>query len=113
MLKRMVAEELDKKDTKVFSIPPDLSPQAAFEIGKAAIQRHDLNRELELHELRRPGPPVQYFQVVLASTSKARLRRRHPLPEFGLSLIRAREPEGLPNQGVEESQGLRQAETGG
>ena len=75
--------------------------------------------------------------VVLASTSKARLRfvrpsdelspkccafcrfgcltdclskicfaafrRRHPLPEFGLSLIRAREPEGLPNQGVEES----------
>jgi len=36
----------------------------------------------------------------------AAFRRRHPLPEFGLSLIRAREPEGLPNQGVEESHSL-------
>jgi N-acetylneuraminic acid mutarotase len=50
MLKRMAAEELDKKDAKVFSIPPAITHQKAFEIGKAAVQHHDLRLVRELVE---------------------------------------------------------------
>jgi len=42
MLKRMATEELDSKDTKVFSIPPRVEPKKAFEIAKAAVQHHDI-----------------------------------------------------------------------
>jgi hypothetical protein len=42
MLKRMTAEELDKKDAKVFTIPAELEVQKAFEIGKAAVEHHDV-----------------------------------------------------------------------
>jgi hypothetical protein len=50
MLKRMAAEELDKKDSKVFSMPASISPQKAFEIGKAAVQHHDLRQVREFVE---------------------------------------------------------------
>jgi hypothetical protein len=38
----MTAEELDKKDAKVFTIPAELEVQKAFEIGKAAVEHHDV-----------------------------------------------------------------------
>jgi hypothetical protein len=50
MLKRMAADELDKKDTKVFSIPANLTPQKAFEIAKGAAQHHDLRQVREFTE---------------------------------------------------------------
>jgi hypothetical protein len=50
MLKRMAADELDKKDTKVFSIPANLTPQKAFEIAKGAAQHHDLRLVREYSE---------------------------------------------------------------
>jgi len=50
MLKRMAVEELDKKDSKVFTIPSGITPQKAFEIGKAAIQHHDLRHVREFVE---------------------------------------------------------------
>jgi hypothetical protein len=42
MLKRMAVEELEKKDTKVFQIPTTLAHQKAFDLGKAAVQHHDV-----------------------------------------------------------------------
>ncbi len=50
MLKRMAVEELDKKDTKVFSIPPSLSPQRAFDLAKSAVQHHDTRLVREFTE---------------------------------------------------------------
>jgi len=50
MLKRMAAEELDKKDSKVFTIPSTMTPEKAFEVGKAAVQHHDLRLVRELRE---------------------------------------------------------------
>jgi hypothetical protein len=48
MLKRMASDELDKKDSKVFTIPDSLATQRAFEIGKAAVQHHDVRLVREL-----------------------------------------------------------------
>jgi len=50
MIKRMASEELDKKDTKVFTIPPNLTPQKAFEVAKGAVQHHDLRQVREFTE---------------------------------------------------------------
>ena len=50
MLKRMAVEELDKKDSKVFSVPSNIPPETAFEIGKAAIQHHDVRLVREMSE---------------------------------------------------------------
>jgi hypothetical protein len=44
MLKRMAAEELDKKDTKVFTIPSGLSPEKAFDLAESAVQHHDVRQ---------------------------------------------------------------------
>ena len=50
MLKRMAADELDKKDTKVFSIPPALAPEMAFDLAEAAVQHHDVRLVREFTE---------------------------------------------------------------
>jgi len=50
MLKRMASDELDKKDSKVFTIPSNMTTQKAFEVGKAAIQHHDVKLVRELKE---------------------------------------------------------------
>jgi hypothetical protein len=50
MLRRMAAEELDKKDVKVFSIPPGLGPETAFDLAEAAVQHHDLRLVREFSE---------------------------------------------------------------
>jgi N-acetylneuraminic acid mutarotase len=50
MLKRMAAEELEKKDTKVFSIPPSMTPQRAFDVAKSAVQHHDVRLVREFTE---------------------------------------------------------------
>jgi hypothetical protein len=50
MLKRMVAEQLDKRDSKVFTIPSSMTVQNAYEIGKAAVQHHDVRLVRELRE---------------------------------------------------------------
>jgi len=52
MIKRMAAEELDKKDTKVFSIPPSLAPEIAFDLAEAAVQHHDVRLVREFAEER-------------------------------------------------------------
>lgn len=51
MLKRMAIEELDKKDTKVFSIPPNIISEKAFDIAKSAIQHHDIRLVREFKEI--------------------------------------------------------------
>jgi hypothetical protein len=50
MIKRMASEELDKKDTKVFSIPPSLPPGMAFDLAEAAVQHHDVRLVREFTE---------------------------------------------------------------
>jgi hypothetical protein len=50
MLKRMAVDELDKKDSKVFTIPSAMTTEKAFEVGKAAIQHHDVRLVRELKE---------------------------------------------------------------
>jgi len=50
MLKRMAADELDRKDTKVFAIPPSLPPETAFDLAEAAVQHHDLRLVREFTE---------------------------------------------------------------
>jgi hypothetical protein len=50
MLKRMAADELDKNDSKVFTIPSTMTSEKAFEVGKAAIQHHDVRLVRELKE---------------------------------------------------------------
>ncbi|MBM4249075.1 MAG: hypothetical protein FJ149_06515 [Euryarchaeota archaeon] len=42
MLRRLLETGLDQKDAKVFSLPPGLSPEAAFELCKRAVQGHDI-----------------------------------------------------------------------
>ena len=42
MLKRMIDDELDKKDSKLFAIPTGIDPRKAFELGKSAVQNHDV-----------------------------------------------------------------------
>jgi len=50
MIKRMAAEELDKKDVKVFAIPPALEPKTAFDLAEAAVQHHDIRLVREFTE---------------------------------------------------------------
>jgi hypothetical protein len=50
MLKRMAQEELEKKDTKVFSIPANITPEKAFDIAKSAVQHHDVRLVREFKE---------------------------------------------------------------
>jgi hypothetical protein len=50
MLKRMAQEELEKKDTKVFSIPANITPERAFDIAKSAVQHHDVRLVREYKE---------------------------------------------------------------
>jgi hypothetical protein len=76
MLKRMVMDELDKKDAKVFSLPSQISPEDAFQIGKAAVEHHDMklvrefvNREPFLAE-------AWYFGVVKGRADKEGLVTR-------------------------------------
>jgi len=61
MLKRMVADELDKKDSKVFTIPANMTSQKAFEVGKAAVQHHDVRLVRELGEDRPYRAEAWYF----------------------------------------------------
>jgi hypothetical protein len=42
MLRRMLEGDLDQKDSKVFNLPPALTPEAAFELCKRAVQGHDI-----------------------------------------------------------------------
>jgi hypothetical protein len=51
MLKRMANEELDKKDTKVFSIPSNLKPESAFDLAKSAVQHHDVREVRQFKEI--------------------------------------------------------------
>jgi len=50
MLKRMAVDELNHKDTKVFSIPSGITSQKAYEVAKAAVQHHDVRQVREFVE---------------------------------------------------------------
>ncbi|MGQ9582626.1 MAG: FG-GAP-like repeat-containing protein [Thermoplasmatota archaeon] len=50
MLKRMLESELDQKDSKLFSLPPGLGPEKAFEVCKRAVQGHDIRLVREFEE---------------------------------------------------------------
>ncbi len=50
MLRRMATEQLDKRDSKVFFIPLSITPEGAFEIGKSAMQHHDVRLVREFSE---------------------------------------------------------------
>jgi hypothetical protein len=76
MLKRMAAEELDKKDSKVFTIPSNIAPQKAFEIGKAAVQHHDVRLVRELREERPLHLEAWYFGKAKGRPEKLIIRVR-------------------------------------
>ena len=50
MLRRMAAEQLDKRDSKAFIIPLSITPEGAFDIGKSAMQHHDVRLVREFFE---------------------------------------------------------------
>ena len=76
MLKRMATEELDKKDTKVFSVPALIGPQKAFEIAKAAIQHHDLRLVRELKNERPFEAEAWYYGKAKGREDKVIVRAR-------------------------------------
>jgi hypothetical protein len=76
MLKRMAAEELDKKDAKVYNIPPSLSPDRAFEIAKAAVQHHDLRLVRELTQKEPYAAEAWYFGKVKGREDRLIVRAR-------------------------------------
>jgi hypothetical protein len=61
MLKRMAADELDKKDSKVFTVPSTMTTEKAFEVGKAAVQHHDVRLVRELKEEKPFRAEAWYF----------------------------------------------------
>jgi len=76
MLKRMAAEELDKKDTKVFSIPPSLPPQMAFDLAEAAVQHHDVRLVREFTEERPFVGEAWYYGKAKGRDDKLVIRAR-------------------------------------
>jgi hypothetical protein len=42
MLRRMIADELDQRDSKLFVVPEKLPIQEAFSLGKRSVQGHDV-----------------------------------------------------------------------
>jgi hypothetical protein len=76
MLKRMAMEELDKKDTKVFAVPAMIGPQRAFEIGKAAIQHHDLRLVRELKNEKPYEAEAWYYGKAKGREEKVIVRAR-------------------------------------
>ncbi|MEW5760049.1 MAG: putative Ig domain-containing protein [Candidatus Thermoplasmatota archaeon] len=50
MLKRLISEELNQKDSKIFAIPARVGPAMAFELGKRAVQGHDVRLVREFGE---------------------------------------------------------------
>jgi N-acetylneuraminic acid mutarotase len=76
MLKRMVMDELDKKDAKVFSLPARISPEDAFQIGKAAVEHHDMKLVRELVNREPYLAEAWYFGVVKGREDKEKLVAR-------------------------------------
>jgi len=76
MLKRMVMDELDKKDAKVFSLPPEVSPDDAFRLGKAAVEHHDMKLVRELINREPFLGEAWYYGVVKGREDKDRLVAR-------------------------------------
>jgi hypothetical protein len=76
MLKRMIVGELDKKDSKVFSLPAHISPQDAFFIGKAAVEHHDLRLVRELLEPEPYTAEAWYFGNVKGREDRLVVRIR-------------------------------------
>jgi len=76
MLKRMAAEELDKKDTKVFSVPPSLTLAKAFDIAKSAVQHHDARLVREFVEKQPFVGEAWYYGKVKGRDEKLVIRAR-------------------------------------
>ena len=76
MLKRMVMDELDKKDAKVFSLPPQVSADDAFRLGKAAVEHHDMKLVRELINREPFLAEAWYYGVVKGRENRDRLVTR-------------------------------------
>ena len=76
MLKRMCAEELDKKDAKAFMIPRGLEPKKAFEIGSAAVKHHDVRLVREFVEETPYRAEAWYYGKVKGREDKLVIRVR-------------------------------------
>jgi hypothetical protein len=73
MLKRMIMDELDKKDSKVFTLPSRISPEDAFRIGKAAVEHHDMKLVRELINREPFLAEAWYYGVVKGRENKDKL----------------------------------------
>jgi hypothetical protein len=76
MLKRMIMDELDKKDVKVFSLPAHMTPQEAYQIGKAAVEHHDLKLVRELVHWEPYNAEAWYYGTVKGRQEKDKLVTR-------------------------------------
>jgi hypothetical protein len=76
MLKRLVMDELDKKDAKVFSIPSQITTEDAFRIGKAAVEHHDMRLVRELINREPFLAEAWYIGVVKGRENKDKLVTR-------------------------------------
>jgi hypothetical protein len=82
----MASEELDKKDSKVFSIPSIIPFQRAFKMGKAAIQHHDMRLVREFVEKEPYIAEAWYYGKAKGRDDKLVVRARvlgeHQVMEF-------------------------------
>jgi len=76
MMQRM-AEGLEHTAARLFAMPPELSPQEAFEIGKAAIQRHDLRLVNQASEKDPYVGEAWYFGQVKGRREQVVVRTRY------------------------------------
>ena len=76
MLKRMAVEELDKKDSKVFSVPEGLTPGQVFDIGKTSVQHHDVRLVREFEERNPFIGEAWYYGKAKGRTDKMIIRVR-------------------------------------
>jgi hypothetical protein len=76
MLKRMAVEELEKKDTKVFAVPANLTPEKAFDLAKAAVQHHDARLVREYSEAKPYVGEAWYYGKTKGRDDKLVIRAR-------------------------------------
>jgi hypothetical protein len=81
MLKRMSAEQLERKDSKVFTIPSTMTSEKAFEVGKAAVRHHDIRLVRELKEDKPFRAEAWYFGKAKGRPDKLVVRVR-VIPEM-------------------------------
>jgi hypothetical protein len=74
MLRRMIADELDQRDSKLFVVPERLPIQEAFSLGKRSVQGHDVRFVREFIEKEPYKAEAWYFGKTKGREAKLVIR---------------------------------------